>query len=126
MKKYLLIIILLASTFLTLNWLLSDLALCDNEFIQSTTSPDNKWKVVLFQRDCGATTNFSSHIVVIKREQKFDPEQNIGKIFIADGTPTNFQIRWVDKRHLLVKAPQTRVYKVLKSYQNIDIQYTLE
>jgi len=36
--------------------------LCANTLIENVTSSDKKWKVVLFERDCGATTDFSSQI----------------------------------------------------------------
>jgi len=34
--------------------------LCANTPIENIASPDKNWKVILFERDCGATTDFSS------------------------------------------------------------------
>jgi len=42
-------------------WLLIDsLFPCGNDVLTDLPSPDGKYKVVVFQRDCGATTGFST------------------------------------------------------------------
>ena len=42
--------------------------LCGNEIIEEIKSPDNKYKLVIFQRDCGATTGFSTQISILKSD----------------------------------------------------------
>jgi hypothetical protein len=39
---------------------------CDNTIYQTIPSPDRRHKVILYSRDCGATTGYSTHISVAK------------------------------------------------------------
>jgi hypothetical protein len=39
--------------------------LCGNDPISETPSPNGQMKVVVFQRDCGATTGFSTQVSVL-------------------------------------------------------------
>lgn len=54
---------------------------CGNDVVKSTPSPDGRWSAVLFQRDCGATTGFSTQISVVRRGG--EPAGG-GNIFVAD------------------------------------------
>lgn len=38
---------------------------CANELLAEVASPDGKLKAVVFQRDCGATTGFSTQVSVL-------------------------------------------------------------
>ena len=39
--------------------------LCGNDKLAEYPSPDRKWKVVVFQRDCGATTGLSTQAALL-------------------------------------------------------------
>jgi hypothetical protein len=54
--------------------------LCSNETVRSVTSPGGNHKAIMFMRDCGATTDFTTQVSV-------DPWfwQVIGNVFVADG-----------------------------------------
>lgn len=56
--------------------------LCGNEVIRRLDAPDGKHSAVLFQRDCGATTGFSTQISILDVGE--DPSGG-GNAFIADG-----------------------------------------
>jgi hypothetical protein len=41
--------------------------LCDNREISRVPSPDGKVDAVIFERDCGATTDFSTQISIVTK-----------------------------------------------------------
>jgi hypothetical protein len=98
-------------------WLLSELlenAMCGNDYVQSLKSPDSKHLAVLFQRDCGATTSFSTQASIFPRDVY--PPNKPGNIFViglkGDG-PTGYwhgpiaRIRWLDNRTLEIRYDHT-------------------
>jgi hypothetical protein len=54
---------------LLLNFIFS--GACGNQLYQEVLSPDNKYKAVVFQRDCGATTGFSTRVSILRADAKF-------------------------------------------------------
>ena len=65
-------------------------------------SPDKKHKAVVFQRDCGATTDFSTQLSIIETDKEL--ENNVGNIFIIDGEPkfVSPEIYWKSDKELVV------------------------
>jgi len=58
-------------------------SLCGNEIVQKLTAPDGRHVAFLFQRDCGATTGFSSQVSLFHKDAANLPNDP-GNIFIAD------------------------------------------
>jgi len=86
-------------------------SLCGNTVLKSLDSPDGKLKAVVFQRDCGATTGFSTQLSVLNAG---DPLPNDGgNVFIADtdggaalagqGGGPRVDILWEGPRKLLIE-----------------------
>jgi hypothetical protein len=88
--------------------------LCGNEVVSETKSPDAKLKVVVFERDCGATTNFSTQISIVRSNQSLP--SGGGNLFIADdkhhaiplGSKGTMEITvsWESNSSLIVSYPQ--------------------
>jgi len=63
---------------------------CGNEVLASVTSPDGGVVAVVFQRDCGATTDFSTQVSAVPSGAKFLEQPTVfratqkGNVFIAD------------------------------------------
>ena len=84
--------------------------LCGNTVVAEAVSPDQHLKAVVFQRDCGATTGFSTQVSVIGAQDALPNES--GNAFTADGNrgavPASaaggpvVQVRWVSGRALVV------------------------
>lgn len=108
-------------------WLLLDSfgdAMCGNEVFQEVVSPDGRYKAVVFQRDCGVTTGFSTQISILRAEQEL--EDDPGNIFIMDGHPewTHVAITWVDAETISIKyAFGYEPFKSKNSYRGIHIEY---
>lgn len=56
--------------------------LCDNTPLAEVPSPSGAHKAVVFQRDCGATTGFSTQVSVLPAGEK--PRDDAGNVFVAD------------------------------------------
>jgi hypothetical protein len=66
-------------------WLFLDATaenMCGNQIINSTSLPEANEKVVVFQRDCGATTGFSTQVSILENGEELKNES--GNIFTAD------------------------------------------
>ena len=105
---------------------------CDNRLVPRYRSPDDKYEMVLFQRDCGATTGFLSQISILKAGKELPRRK--GNIFIADdgdkrmpfgawGGPL-IEIKWTANDDVLVEYPEgSRVFLNEKQYEKVHIAY---
>jgi hypothetical protein len=84
--------------------------LCGNSIVATELSPDRAMKAVLFERDCGATTGFSSQVSVLRADDELPNEG--GNVFAANegigGEATSWggpfvALQWRDARTLLLK-----------------------
>ena len=56
--------------------------LCSNNIVKTVYSPNKKYIAVAFIRDCGATTDFSSQVTLLKKSRKF--KNTAGNVFIGN------------------------------------------
>lgn len=124
--KYLAIIfgtlsVIAAAILVFLHYSLKDM--CGNEIHQQVESPDKKYKAVIFQRDCGATTGFSTQVSIIENNK--DLPDKSGNIFIANGSPDQNQIKiaWLNdnKIEIIENIPETFLKE--NKFQDIEIIY---
>jgi hypothetical protein len=92
---------------------------CANEQLNEVPSPGGARRAVVFQRDCGATTPFSTQISVLPRGVAL-PDSN-GNVFVADtdrgrapagpGGGPGVSVRWLTPDTLEVRYdPRARVF----------------
>jgi hypothetical protein len=89
---------------------------CENRWVQEHVNADHK--VVIFQRSCGATTGYSTHVSLLKPAQD---ARGTGNVFIADDNrgraqPTYWGGPWVSvqwtKDGLLIRHDkEARIFK---------------
>jgi hypothetical protein len=92
---------------------------CGNSILNSIPSPSGKFNAVLFKRDCGATTGFSTHLSILQASEALDNQA--GKIAVFDELPS-IDIKWRDERHLVVRHPATAsVFLFEKKFGDIQI-----
>ncbi len=105
---------------------------CGNEVVSETKSPDAKLKVVVFERDCGATTNFSTQISVVRSNQSLP--SGGGNLFIGDdnhhavplGSKGTMEIKlnWESNSSLSVSYPKdAQVFLKKPTVAGVAVKY---
>ncbi len=67
--------------------------------LSETVSPDRKHVVTVFERDVGATADFSTIVAVRRFAEKFNPER--GRVFVASGRH-DISVAWTDGASLKI------------------------
>ncbi len=75
---------------------------CVNTLITEVSSPDNKLKASVFVRDCGATTDYSTHVSIRAYASPFDPDKQ-SEVFDSIGK-YDIKLNWVSPSHLTVSC----------------------
>jgi hypothetical protein len=104
---------------------------CGNRMISRANAPDGLHTAVMFQRDCGATTGFSTQISVL--EPRAEPsdggnacraDTNHGAAASADWGGPWAEMKWIDDGTLLVRyASGSRIFEQSKQVSGIRINY---
>lgn len=105
---------------------------CGNSPLLEVPSPSGDWKVVVFERNCGATTGFSTQVSVIKAGTSLPNEG--GNLFVADtnhnaapsgpGGGPAVRVTWVAPSNIRIEHhPLARLIKAQPSYSGIRIDY---
>ena len=104
---------------------------CINSTISRADAPDGLQSAVMFERDCGATTGFSTQASIVK--QGGEPSGG-GNIFRADddhgaavagdwGGPWA-EMRWLARDHLLIRyAAKSRLFRQGEKVSGVRISY---
>jgi hypothetical protein len=116
---------------------------CGNEVISEVPSPDRRLKAIVFERDCGATTDFSTQVSVMPSGQQFLTRATwlrstaSGNVFVADtnhgeappgprGGP-DVQVRWLGPTRLSISHDRrARVSLQLGSLNEVTIEVLWE
>lgn len=104
---------------------------CENTLVKSVASPDGQRRAVLFERNCGATTGFSTHISILDGD---DRPSGSGNVFIANadndvaasalwGGPWA-DVQWISATQLqLTHDAGAAVYKAKQQIGDIRVSY---
>ena len=95
--------------------------MCANTVITSRTSPNGKWKIVLFERNCGATTGFSTQISLMESSEKLSNKE--GNIYIAEGYPKGYTLKWESDTFVKISGAIAGSNKKLTQLNGIQFGY---
>ena len=98
--------------------------MCGNEINLELMSPDKKYKAIIFQRDCGATTGFSTQVSIIKSIEELPNES--GNVLITDGHPNDngYKLNWLNNENILISNTQNnRIHFKEQTIGAISISY---
>lgn len=102
--------------------------MCGNEIYGEYPSPNGRLKAVVFQRDCGATTGFSTQISILKSNATLANKR--GNIFISAGHPrdTSPIVTWLSDSELEIsKNRALKVYKAKEAWgwfwEKVKVRY---
>ena len=110
--------------------LISCIDLCENTLDYKVVSPNNANIVFVFERSCGATTGFVTHISVRKNDKLLNNDH--GNLFIATGSQSKFsaigtiptKVVWLDNKNLLIRYDKNAtIYKKVEEREGIKIKY---
>lgn len=102
-------------------------SLCENEIFKEVNSPDLEFKAVIFQRDCGATTGFSTQVSVMPISETLPNES--GNVLIIEGHPndTQLEINWVSNSELNIlknlNGSEYKAEKIIGLSRKIFVSY---
>jgi hypothetical protein len=94
-------------------------------------SPDGSHIAVLFQRDCGATTGFSTQISILGTGDKlsgggnaFRADDDHGIARAGDWGGSWAEMKWLSPDHLLIRyAAKSRLFKQDTNVSRVRISY---
>lgn len=102
---------------------------CGNEILSVTRSPDRNWRAVVFERSCGATTGFSTHVSVLAAGERL-PNAG-GNVFAADFNhgPVGIAVtaRWDSSQRMVINYPaRARILHREFRINNLAVAYQPE
>ncbi len=104
---------------------------CGGEIYATAQSPDKSLTAYAFQRDCGATTGFSTFVIVRLSSEKLDLTEDLVTneiVFIADGD-YHPQLKWLTQNDLQVEfepdqAPTSQeIWDQSVKHDSMNIEY---
>jgi hypothetical protein len=129
-----LLLAVLAAGVVAVRFLLADAfaSACANNVVAEYPSPDRTHKVVVFQRDCGATTDFSTQASLLASAETLPNEG--GNLFVADtnhgtapaaswGGPT-LAVQWSGSTSVVLEHdPKVRTFKSESHHGEVAVSY---
>src|SRR6266576_3283191 len=98
---------------------------CSDTPRSKATSADGRLVANFYERNCGATTDFSSMVNVQSTSDKFRAEE--GLLFVAKGR-YDLSVSWTGPRTLLITCPscaRKNVFREVVALGDIDVRYSL-
>ena len=79
-----------------------DDSLCGNVELARHPSPDGKRELLVFQRDCGATTSYGTHVSLVDAGDALDDNDG-GNLYIEE-KDFRVELRWDNARSAVIRA----------------------
>ena len=104
---------------------------CQNTVASSSLSPNGALAAVLFQRDCGATTGFSTQISILRPDDKptgggnaFIADDDRGAARVGSWEGSWAEAKWLAPDHLLIRyAAKSRLFMRSDNVSGVKITY---
>jgi len=97
--------------------------MCANRVLEDIRSPNRQRRAVVFLRDCGATTGYSTQISVLPANTVLENEG--GNLFVADHLGNHaVRVRWVDGDTIEIFPPRdARVFRAEARVAGVTARY---
>jgi hypothetical protein len=99
---------------------------CGNSIRSQAVSAGGELTARQSERNCGATTDYSSVVNLQNSSETFDPDE--GVIFVARGRQ-DISVKWTGKQELLVSCPscsRKNIFREVSVIGDIDVSYVLD
>ena len=106
---------------------------CQNEIISQVQSPDGRQKAIVFQRDCGATTGFSTQVSILGNSESlpnasgnaFTADADHGKAVSGPNGGPIVLVRWLSNSEIEISYDsKARVFLKESSANSVKIRYS--
>jgi hypothetical protein len=95
--------------------------LCSNDTVASVTSPSGAHKAVVFVRDCGATTGWSTQVSILRGSERLQNEG--GNTLVVEGK-TAITVSWQSASAVTLSGLSNgRLFKQERSVNGIAVTY---
>lgn len=101
---------------------------CGDTVLSNIKSPDGLYSATLYERNCGATTGFSTLITVSNAGQMATPDDDDHVVFIASVPPV-LRLRWESSTVLSIASPDgapipaREIFRQQKNWNRVQILY---
>jgi hypothetical protein len=97
---------------------LAGCGLCNNTVKNTAASPDGEWVATAVVRDCGATTDYSPQVHLLKPGKSV---WGIGNVFVGDHS-SQIKVKWLSATNLMIYS-DCKVSKHVTNYHGITIAH---
>ena len=105
--------------------------ICANNLVTRVEAPDGRHSATMFQRDCGATTGFSTQISVLSAGDKmagggnaFRADDDHGVAVVGAWGGPWAETKWLSNEHLLIRyAGRSRIFEQDDQVSDVRISY---
>jgi hypothetical protein len=94
---------------------------CGDTIKTESTSPNGRYVATVFERNCGATTDYSTNVSLRETGEAFDPSSQAPILTVA-GQPT-IALEWSTERTLAVVVPEAQIFKKLEAWRDVLVAY---
>ncbi len=107
---------------------------CANTVVSKVDSPDGLHSAILFQRDCGATTGFSTQISIVAKGETptwsgntFRADDDQGAARVGDWGGSWASVTWLANDRLLVRyAQKSRIFEQAANADGVQVTYKVD
>lgn len=107
-------------------------SMCGESVVRRIPSPDGRLEAVIFESDCGATTDFGTNLSVVRTGTKV--ENDVGNLLTADsdhgratvdsGYVIHLSVDWVGSDSLIVRYDRrARVFRQRNGVHGVSVTY---
>lgn len=103
---------------------------CGHTIYAELASPDNRYKAIVFERNCGATTDFSTQISILPMTETLPNES--GNIFVIAGHPDvhRVKLKWLSNTEISIRRKDigfaVKPEKSVEFIEGIKVSYQVD
>jgi hypothetical protein len=95
---------------------------CETEVVKTLPSPNGDRNLIVFHRDCGATTDFNTQISLLPSGQRFSFDKF--PAFFSVGGSYDLKVNWLSNDEIQITVPKAeRVYRRDRSPRGAVVVY---
>jgi hypothetical protein len=94
---------------------------CADTVKSEAVSPGGRYIAAVFERDCGATTDYSTNLSLRDAKEPFDPSEQ-RPVLTVEGQPA-IGLEWSSDESLTVVLPSIETFAKQEAWRDVRIMY---